>query len=82
MQRFSENCCIFGIRHAVSSKAQGTVKDRTFKKVRNLNSTRILISNPGCTGGALEHAPAELAREADPDEEGQVPALAHGHRRR
>ena len=31
-----------GIRHAVSSKVQGTVKVRKFKKVRNLNSTRIL----------------------------------------
>ena len=43
----SENCCISGIRHAVSSKVQGTVKVRKFKKVRNLNSTRILICNPG-----------------------------------
>ena len=35
------------LRHAVSSKVQGTVKVRKFKKVRNLNSTRILICNPG-----------------------------------
>ena len=46
----SENCCILGIRHAVSSKAQGTVKVRKFKKVRNFNSTRILICNPGLPG--------------------------------
>ena len=35
-----------GIRYAVSSKVQGTVKVRKLKKVRNLNSTRILICNP------------------------------------
>ena len=47
MQYSSENCCILGIRHAVSSKAQGTVKVRKFREVRNLNSTPILICNPG-----------------------------------
>ena len=47
MKQFSENCCILGIRHAVSSKVQGTVKVRKFKKVWNLNSTQILICNPG-----------------------------------
>ena len=46
MQYFSETCCILGIRHAVSSKVQGTVKVRKFKKVWNLNSTQILICNP------------------------------------
>ena len=34
------------LRHAVSLKVQGTVKVRKFKKVRNLNSTRILFCNP------------------------------------
>ena len=33
--------------HAVSSKVQGTVKVRQFKKVRNSNSTPILTCNPG-----------------------------------
>ena len=47
MQHFSENCCILGMRHAVSSKVQGTVKVRKFQNVWNLNSTRILICNPG-----------------------------------
>ena len=48
MQHFSENCCILGIRHAVSSKVQGTVKVWKFKKVWNLNSTQIPICNPVC----------------------------------
>ena len=42
----SENCCILGIRHAISSTAQGTVKVRKFKSVWNLNSTRIRFCNP------------------------------------
>ena len=49
----SQNAAIFTfsifqvvIFNAVSSKVQGTVKVRKFKKVRNLNSTRILICNP------------------------------------
>ena len=51
---FSENCCILGIRHAKSSKVQGTVKVRKFKekkfesskKFKMLSSTQILICNP------------------------------------
>ena len=38
------------LMHAVSSKVQGTVKVRKFMEIqnnRNLNSTRILIFNPG-----------------------------------
>ena len=46
MQHFSENCCILEMRHAGSSKVQGTVKVRKFKNVWNLNSTQILICNP------------------------------------
>ena len=47
MQHFSENCCMLGIRHAVSSKVQGTVKVRKLKKVENSSSTQIRICNPG-----------------------------------
>ena len=47
MQYFSENCCILWIRHAVISKVQGTVKVWKLKDVRTLNSTPILICNPG-----------------------------------
>ena len=51
-----------GIWHAVSSKVQGTVKVRKFKKVRYLNSTRILICNPGLAiGDGLQ----ESARQRD-----------------
>ena len=51
IQHFCENCCIkffkfLGIRHAESSKVQGTVKVQKFKKVRNFNSTLIPICNP------------------------------------
>ena len=49
-------CCILGIRHAVRSKVQGMVKVRQFKKVRNLNSTPILICNPGEAHGARGEA--------------------------
>ena len=56
--RFSRNAAIiftFSIFHyAVSSKVQGTVKVRQFKKVRNSNSTPILICNPGQDVGALK----------------------------
>ena len=50
MQHFSENCCILGIRHAVSSKVQGTVEVRKFKEVQNLNSTPTLLCNRGSVG--------------------------------
>ena len=53
MQHFSEICCILGIRHAVSSKVQGTVKVRKFKKVWNLNSIPILFCNSGFHGDAV-----------------------------
>ena len=49
---FSQNAALIflkllnWIRHAVSSKVQGTVKVRKFKKVRNLNSAPILFCNP------------------------------------
>ena len=46
MQPFSENCYILGIRHAVSSKVEGMVKVRQFKRVRNLNLTPTHICNP------------------------------------
>ena len=35
--KFSENCCILGIRHAVSSKVQDTVKVRKLKKSLKFN---------------------------------------------
>ena len=47
------------LRHAVSSKVQGTVKVRKFKKVSNLNLTQLLICNPGGSQGA---ARGELPR--------------------
>ena len=50
-------------RHAVSSKVQGTVKVRKFKKVRNLNSTPISIFNPG---GAHAGDPGAAARRRHP----------------
>ena len=50
--------------HAVSSKVQGTVKVRQFKKnVRNLNSTRILFCNPA-SRSEVAPAEAEAAGEA------------------
>ena len=49
----TKNCCILGIRHAVSSKVQGTVKVRQFKNVWNLNSTPILFCNSGFHGDAV-----------------------------
>ena len=61
MQHLSENCCILGIRHAVSSKVQGTVKVRKIKKVRNLNSTPILLCNPGAHSTSL----AQLAEQLE-----------------
>ena len=48
MQRSS----FFRYFNSVSSKVQGTVLVRQVKKVRNLNSTRILFCNPG--PGALD----------------------------
>ena len=63
MQHFCENCCILGLRHAVSSKFQGTVKIRKFKKVRTLNSTRILTCNPGAGSVAARAARVRAAGE-------------------
>ena len=68
------------LRHAVSSKVQGTVKVRKFRKVRNLNSTPILICNPG-PGAPRRPAEARAGAAAAPRRHGGGARVLREHLR-
>ena len=67
MQHFSKNnCCILGIRHAVSFKPQGTVEVRKFKKCLKFQFNPNPFLQPSRGGPALREARAVAARRGGP----------------